>query len=85
MKEFQYKITDPEGIHARQAGLLVKAAKACASSITIAKDGKKGDAKKIFAIMGLGAKQGDEVTVIVEGEDEEKAAQTIEAFLKENL
>ena len=24
MKEFQYVITDPEGIHARPAGLLVK-------------------------------------------------------------
>ena len=28
MKEFQYTITDPEGIHARPAGELVKAAKA---------------------------------------------------------
>lgn len=26
MKEFQYTITDPEGIHARPAGLLVKKA-----------------------------------------------------------
>lgn len=26
MKEFTYVITDPEGIHARPAGLLVKAA-----------------------------------------------------------
>ena len=30
MKEFQYTITDPEGIHARPAGELVKAAKAFA-------------------------------------------------------
>ena len=28
MKEFTYTITDPEGIHARPAGELVKAAKA---------------------------------------------------------
>ena len=35
--------------------------------------------------MGHSSKKGDENTVIVEGEDEEKAAQTIEAFLKENL
>ena len=33
MKEFQYTITDPEGIHARPAGELVKAAKAFTSSI----------------------------------------------------
>ena len=40
MKEFQYTITDPEGIHARPAGELVKAAKAFTSSIKIVKDGK---------------------------------------------
>ena len=85
MKEFKYTITDPEGIHARPAGLLVKAAKACASSVTLIKDGKKGDAKKIFAIMGLAAKQGDEITVVVEGTDEDTAVASIEAFLKENL
>ncbi len=27
MKEFEYTITDPQGIHARPAGLLVKEAK----------------------------------------------------------
>lgn len=27
MREFKYVITDPEGIHARPAGLLVKATK----------------------------------------------------------
>ncbi len=40
MKQFQYTITDPVGIHARPAGLLVKAAKGFQSSITVEKDGK---------------------------------------------
>ena len=35
MKEFQYVITDPEGIHARPAGLLVKKANEFASNVTI--------------------------------------------------
>ncbi len=34
MKKFEYIITDPVGIHARPAGLLVKAAKALDSTIT---------------------------------------------------
>lgn len=50
MKEFQYTITDPEGIHARPAGELVKAAKAFTSSIKIVKDGKEGDCKKILRL-----------------------------------
>ena len=85
MKEFTYVITDKEGIHARPAGELVKLAKGYASSIFVVKDGKKADAKKVFGLMGLGAKQGMEITVQVEGDDEETAAAAVEAFMKENL
>ena len=35
--------------------------------------------------MGLGAKKGAEITVTVDGEDEEIAAAELETFLKENL
>lgn len=85
MKEFTYKITDPEGIHARPAGDLVKAAKGFASAIKISKDGKAVDCKKIFGVMGLGVKQGQEVTFTFEGEDEEAAYQTVSDFMKANL
>lgn len=56
MKEFKYVITDAEGIHARPAGELVKAAKEFSSKITIIKDGKSGDCKKIFGVMALAVK-----------------------------
>ena len=85
MKDFTYVITDKEGIHARPAGELVKAAKEYQSSVTIIKDEKKADAKKLFGLMGLGVKQGMEITVQIEGEDEDAAAAALEAFLKENL
>lgn len=85
MKEFTYTITDKEGIHARPAGELVKLAKEYSSSVSVLKDGKKADAKKVFGLMGLGAKQGMEITVQVEGDDEATAAQALEAFLRENL
>jgi phosphocarrier protein HPr len=85
MKEFQYVITDPEGIHARPAGLLVKTASQFESAVTIEKDGKQADAKRIFAVMGLAAKQGQQLTVKVDGADEDTAASEIERFLKENM
>lgn len=53
MKEFKYVITDKGGIHARPAGALVKEAAAFPCSITIAKDGKAADAKRIFGVMDL--------------------------------
>ncbi len=85
MKEFKYVITDPQGIHARPAGELVKAVKPFACSIKIVKDAKEGDCKKIFGIMGLGVKKGDEVTVRFDGEDEDAAYEAISKFMQENL
>lgn len=85
MKEFQYVITDPEGIHARPAGLLVKKANEFKSTVTIKKGDKSADAKRIFTVMGLGVKKADEIKVCVEGEDEEAASEAMEKFLKENL
>lgn len=85
MKEFNYTITDPQGVHARPAGVLVKEAAKYQSAITIDKDGKTGDAKRIFAVMGLGVKCGQTITVKVDGPDEDEAAKAIEEFLKANL
>lgn len=85
MKEFKYVIKDEQGIHARPAGLLVKKAAGYESAVTIGKDGKDVDAKRIFGVMGLGVKQGMEITVKADGADEDKAIAELEAFLKENL
>lgn len=85
MRELKYVITDPEGIHARPAGELVKAVKDFQSAITISKDGKIADAKRIIGIMGLAVKKDQEITVTAEGEDEASAIAAIDTFLKENL
>lgn len=85
MKSFEYTITDPVGIHARPAGLLVKEAKSYDAVITITKDGKSAEAKKLMALMSLGVRQGDTVTVSVEGGDEEANAAKLEDFFKNNL
>lgn len=85
MKTFTYVITDPEGIHARPAGLLIKKAGTFPCSITLKKGEKSADAKRIFAVMGLAAKKGEELTVTCDGEREEEAARELEVFLQENL
>ena len=38
-----------------------------------------------MAVMSLGVKKGETVTVSAEGEDEEKAVADMETFFKENL
>ena len=82
MKEFKYVVTDAEGIHARPAGLLVKKAGEFTSSVTIAKGDKSADAKRIFGVMGLGVKTGEEVTITADGADEMQQSQNWKHSLK---
>ena len=85
MKEFKHVIQDPQGLHARPAGMLVKACAGYASSVTVTAPTGKADAKRLMAVMRLAAKQGMELTVTVDGADEDKAASELQAFLQENL
>ena len=85
MKEFIYTVKDPLGIHARPAGMLVKAASGFKSDITIELDGKSADAKRIFAVMGLGAKCGHSLKINISGADEEEATHALGEFLENNL
>ena len=85
MKQFSYTMTDPVGIHARPAGILVKAVKPFESKCTITKGDKTVDLRKLMALMGMGIKCGDTVQVTIEGADEDTAAETIEKFFKDNL
>lgn len=85
MKTFDYTIKDAMGIHARPAGLLVKEVGKYQSKISLTKDGKTVDAARLMAVMSLGVKQGQTITVTAEGDDEEAAASEIQAFLEANL
>lgn len=85
MKELKYIIKDELGIHARPAGLLVKEASKFTSNITMKTESKEADLKKIIRVMGLGVKQGDEVTVTCDGEDEVDAIEALTNFFNINL
>ena len=85
MKEFKYTITDEVGIHARPAGLLVQEAKKFTSTITFIKGEKSSKATSLMKLMGMGIVKGDEVTIQVEGDDEDAAAEAIKAFMEANF
>ena len=80
MKEFTYTIKDEQGIHARPAGELVKAAAAYPCKVTISKD-----AKRILGVMGLGVKCGQEIVLKTDGDQEEEAIAALGKFLEEKL
>ena len=85
MKEIKYVLTDPMGLHARPAGQLVKAAGKYKSEIQMGTPEKMVNAKRIIGVMALSMKQGQELVMTFNGEDEEEAASFCENFLKENL
>ena len=85
MKTFDFTVTDGLGIHARPAGLIAKAAKGFSSEIVISKDGKSAVCTKVMAIMGLGVKCGDRITMTINGGDEEAAEKAMRELFEANL
>ena len=85
MKEFTYTVRDRVGIHARPAGMLVKLVKEYSSDVYIEKGDKRIKADRLIAVMNMGIKQGDTVTVAIEGVDEEEAYKALYSFFEKNL
>ena len=85
MRSFTYCIQDDLGIHARTAGQLAMLAGDCKSTVVIDNGSKRENVKRLMAVMGMGVKKGQTVTVIVEGEDEDTVAVLIEDFFHTNL
>lgn len=77
MKTFSYTISSKNGMHARPAGALVNAAKEFSSDIMVTKGDRDADAKRLFSVMSLGARCGDELTFRISGGDEEAAAKAV--------
>jgi catabolite repression HPr-like protein len=65
----------------RPMALLVNEASSYKSKVYIKIDNKTINAKSIMGVMSLRFNQGDELTIVTEGEDQEAAAEGIKAFL----
>ncbi len=81
MKSEQIVIQAEAGIHARPAGLLVKAAGGFESQVSIEKDGKKVDAKRLLGVLSLAIKKGETITLTVDGSDEDAAMEAIKQII----
>lgn len=53
--------------------------------VKLEKDGKTVDAKSLVAVLSLGAKFGDELTLLTEGEQAEEVQRVIGAILSSPL
>lgn len=74
------------GLHARPAALFVKAATDAGLPVTIAKgDGSPVPAASMIAVMALGAKHGEEVTLTAEGDGADDVLDSLADLLARDL
>ncbi len=85
MIEAVLKITNPTGLHARPAAQLVQAAASFVSRVTIFADSKAADAKSILSVMSMGLNCGTEITVTVDGPDEQECLASLVALIEGNF
>lgn len=76
-----FLVTSEYGIHARPATRLVNLAMSFESEIMLEAMGKTVNLKSIMGLMSLGIYKGEEITISVEGEDQEKAVTAISDFV----
>lgn len=69
------------GLEARPAAMLVQVASQYESAIYLEAEAKRVNAKSIMGMMSLGLDNGENVTVSVDGADEEEAMKSIEEYL----
>lgn len=70
-------IKNKSGLHARPSGMLAKTASSFKSNIILESAGKNINAKSIMSIMSSGLMHNNQVKLIVTGEDENEAFNTI--------
>ena len=69
------------GLEARPDALLVQVASQFESTVYLETSDKRVNAKSIMGMMNLGLDNGEEVSVVCEGVDEESAMTDVERFL----
>lgn len=85
MEKVTVTITNPLGLHARPAVLLVRLLQDYKCNIKVYKNGddtKVYHPQSILSVLSIGAMQGNELTFVADGEDEKEVIKAVEEFVK---
>lgn len=74
-------INIPKGLEARPVALLVQVSSQYESSIYVEIQEKKVNAKSIMGMMSLGLAEGEKITIIANGPDEDAAVDAIDKYI----
>jgi phosphocarrier protein FPr/phosphocarrier protein len=78
-------VTLRQGLHARPAALLAQRAKSYGAQTTLTAHGRTANARSVVAIMALGVRRGDELSIQASGADAKQAIAGIMAGIQEAL
>lgn len=85
MKQLNIVIQNPTGLHARPAKIFVNTAKQFQSDIRVQHGAKKANAKSLISMLTLGVEAGTEISILVDGSDEEAALMALETAVSSGL
>lgn len=80
MLTFTHTISDPHGLHARNAFYFSQAVQRYGCRVCVNCLGRSADGRRPFELMNLKAAKGAELVVQIEGEQEAEAARELKAL-----
>ena len=83
--KFSHTIKSVTGLHGRAAAKIVDKCKEFNSTISVVYNGKIGNTNSVVSLVSIEAKQDDVVNIIIEGDDEVLAYNSLKSCFMENL
>ena len=85
MLQREVEIINKLGLHARASARLTQVAGRFKSDVSIARNGRRVNAKSIMGVMMLAAAKGSRVVIETNGPDEAEALQALEALIADRF
>lgn len=85
MRKIQITLINRLGLHARASAKFVSTAARFQSQLEVRKDQQAINGKSIMGVMGLAAKLGTELTLCIDGPDEEEMAQALVTLIEQRF
>lgn len=85
MIEREVTVRNRAGLHTRPASMLVRTASQFDSEIYLQRDNYEINGKSVIGVMTLAAEQGATLTLIVNGKDEDDAAEAITELFEDGF
>ncbi|MBS4538720.1 HPr family phosphocarrier protein [Clostridium sp. D2Q-11] len=85
MRNLEVELKNETGLHARPASLFIRESSKYTSDIVVIKDDTEYNGKSIMGILSMGATQGDNLTIRIEGDDENEAYEGLKNLFENDL